>query len=581
MRMKKAKSIHSFRFKLFGAFLIISFVVLGSLGVMIYQYISRIMYQQIIADEKNTMKQMATHVTYIQDTVEKTVKAIAISNEIQNTVRNRKDYTMFEWLSHKRDMRKILSTYYNIHPFYESVMVVDLDGNIFSSNNTEEEIEEQEWYQNWKKEGREKGYSEIHNYYIEQGQAFDKVISYLISFRNLENVQQKMGTIIINLNVNRLLDGVATGNSVGSSYCLYSGTGEVICGDSISQNYEQLLNTNKEEIIAEDGSVILVNRNITNDWLLTSVIPANYIETQLKPIRTLAFLVFLVVTVLYYIILYIVIRHFTKPIFILKDAAENVADGKLDTYVSVDSGDEFTVLGNAFNKMVANIKELLQKSVEYEKKNNEIEINRLILQINPHFIYNTLNCIVYLARLKQYKNIIAFTNAFVSLLQDTLRIDVNDIFTNIEQEIKNIKNYITIQEIRYPNMIHVVYDIPEDVLQYAIPNVLIQPFVENAIYHGLAVKPEGGMLTIRICKIASDLEIRVIDDGIGMERNIVDRILIENDEKNGFMRSIGISNVKERILHIYGEPYGISIESQPENGTEVIITIPCREYTKK
>ena len=280
------------------------------------------------------------------------------------------------------------------------------------------------------------------------------------------------------------------------------------------------------------------------------------------------------------VLIYYFINRITRPVGQLHAAAEKVRTGDFDVEVDIHTNDELEILGDSFNSMVQDLQNLLEESVEHEKNIREMEINRLMLQINPHFIYNTLNSIVYMAQMKGDNDIVKFANAFISLLQDTLRVEKDSIYISMRQEVKNIRNYLTIQEYRYPDRFQTDYQIDEDVLDCEVPNVLIQPIVENAIFHGLAGKIKPGRLCIEARREEECLVIRVVDDGIGMSRDKVEELLTSDEEIKGKMRTIGVANVSRRIAEIYGDGYGLQIVSEEGVGTRVTVTIPYRRYQR-
>ena len=284
-------------------------------------------------------------------------------------------------------------------------------------------------------------------------------------------------------------------------------------------------------------------------------------------------MIFLAASSLLFLFLYGYIHTITKPIEILHEAALEVGKGDLDVEVNITTSDELAVLGRTFNQMISDIKRRMEESIAYEKATKDLEIDRLMRQINPHFIYNTLNSIVYLAQIQGNKDIVKFSNAFISLLQDTLRVGADDIFTSMKQEIQNVKNYLILQLYRYPDRFTVEYEIEEEVLDCRVPNVLIQPIVENAIFHGVAAKPQQGKMKLTIKRKGEHIEILVEDDGLGMEPETVKRLL-EGESDTGQTHSIGVSNVKKRIEHIYGNGYGIQIFSKLGEGTKVMLEIP-------
>lgn len=323
-----------------------------------------------------------------------------------------------------------------------------------------------------------------------------------------------------------------------------------------------------------DKNIILKNQNLKDGWTIAVEINNNYLLSLQNPLLQFLLLMMLLLVIFVLLTLNIVILHFTKPIKELEKASQMVGTGNFNTHLDIHTGDEFELLGHAFNNMVINIQDLLKKSVAYEKENKEMQIQQLMLQINPHFIYNSLNSIVYMAYQHRDEDIVTYTNSFIALLQDTLKIDINNLFTTLKQELLLIENYITLQKIRYPNKFEVIYHIDEETINSSIPQVLLQPLVENAIYHGLVLKPKGcGKLWISIKKIDTQLKICIKDNGVGTKN--VNELLTNTSTDKNTMRKIGIANVRNRIRHIYGEQNGkLTIRSAPGEGFEVTIFIP-------
>ena len=173
-----------------------------------------------------------------------------------------------------------------------------------------------------------------------------------------------------------------------------------------------------------------------------------------------------------------------------------IGEGNLDTRVEINTTDEIQELGDTINTMAENLQRYIKKSIEYEKDMVNMEIDRLMLQINPHFIYNTLSTISYMAEEEGNDRIARFSNAFIALLQDTLRADTDNYFTTLQQEIKNVDNYVTLQKFKYEDKVEVFYEIPQELLECRVPNILLQPIVENALFHGIVPKTGPGMIII-------------------------------------------------------------------------------------
>ena len=568
---------HRFIFKLTSALLLIIVLSISIFGFTIIKYSVSVLQTKVIQEEEQSLNQITSHLSYIQDTVKMTAQSIAITNDVQKNLRGSQTMTVFQGLVRHQMMRTLLNSFNMMQPYFEDILIVSNQGDVYSSNNTEnaQDILYADWLKKWQSDNYTSGYSGIHNYYKEQGQESVQVITYILPFRDLENMDSFLGNILININIDKMLDNNETRSE--KNYTLYNSDNEIIFGKKNSADITDI-RIHPQLFSSDNGNILLSDDDLQNNWVLATEISTKDLHKIIFPVTSLLLLLIVLLAIVIVVTMISIFYHFTRPITILKNASDEISKGNLDFHLDIVSNDEFTVLGNTFNNMILSIKDLIQSSVDYEKENKENEIARLMLQINPHFIYNTLNSIVYMAKMHRDEEIIHYTNAFISLLQDTLYVDTNNIFIPLGQEVKNINNYIELQKVRYPGKLHVKYELQEDVLEYAVPNVFIQPIVENAIYHGIAGKPDGGTLLISAFEKENILHICVKDDGVGMDENKVNELLKKDERINGSMRSIGIANVRNRIKHIYGDAYDLKIISSPSNGTSVIICIPGEKY---
>ena len=280
------------------------------------------------------------------------------------------------------------------------------------------------------------------------------------------------------------------------------------------------------------------------------------------------------------IILYQDVDRITRPLHKLSAASKCIGEGNFDTRVEINTTDEIQELGDTINTMAENLQRYIKKSIAYEKDMVNMEIDRLMLQINPHFIYNTLSTISYMAEEEGNDRIARFSNAFIALLQDTLRADTDNYFTTLQQEIKNVDNYVTLQKFKYEDKVEVFYEIPQELLECRVPNILLQPIVENALFHGIVPKTGPGMIIILAYHDKGRLCICVQDNGVGMGEENLQAVLQDKKLTTGTQRKIGVGNVRNRIQYIYGEEYGLEIKSILDVGTSVILRLPC-EYEEK
>lgn len=196
------------------------------------------------------------------------------------------------------------------------------------------------------------------------------------------------------------------------------------------------------------------------------------------------------------------------------------------------------------------------------------------MQINPHFMYNTLACIKFLIWQGNTEKSTQTIDAFISLLRNT--ISNEDEMVTVKQEIGNLKNYALIQQARYGDKVNLAYSIAEGCKTLEIPKMLLQPFVENAFFHAFSSRDEG-RINVFVRRSGDKLICEIIDNGVGMSREQLDKLWSKDVQKGHPFTGIGVRNVNNRINLLYGAGYGVYISSNPGEGTIVKITIPARQ----
>lgn len=248
--------------------------------------------------------------------------------------------------------------------------------------------------------------------------------------------------------------------------------------------------------------------------------------------------------------------------------------------LSFRSNDELSVLKNGFETMLGDIERQMSEKVEQERWKRKMTAELLFAQINPHFIYNTLNTVVYLARKKNYAAIEEMVESFIGILHDAVNIGDAGLYITVEQEMNIINHFVTIQKYRYADRFEVVWSVEEQAKGDYIPKSLIQPLVENAIFHGFAEKESVGRIEIIIRKRSGRLLISVRDDGCGMSQEkaqaITNGTLPPARLRSGAMKQIGLWNIRERIEYLYGQEGRLVIRSSEQGGTRVSVLLPSR-----
>ena len=262
----------------------------------------------------------------------------------------------------------------------------------------------------------------------------------------------------------------------------------------------------------------------------------------------------------------------TRPIKELKDSMKEVEKGNFEnTAVVIRSDSEIDSLGNSFNLMTAKIRQLMKQNIYEQEEKRKSEMKALRSQINPHFLYNTLDSIIWMAEGGKNKEVVRMTSALARLLRQSISNDNERI--PLEKEVDYAGSYLTIQKMRYKDKLEYSIDVSPDINNVMIIKFALQPIVENAIYHGLKYKDTKGNLSIRGYARGRKAYITIADDGVGMEEEALEHIFDET-RKEHKSNGVGVPNVQKRLKLYYGPEYGISYISRKEVGTVATVTVP-------
>ncbi len=273
------------------------------------------------------------------------------------------------------------------------------------------------------------------------------------------------------------------------------------------------------------------------------------------------------------IIVFFASRKVTNSLSNLVKQIENTPKNDFDHYISVKGTYETRQIGQAFNSMLDELHEYVDELVLIQNQKRNAELAALQQQINPHFLYNTLTSIKFMVQQGGKEEATDTINAFISLLQNTIG-NISETIT-VRQEINNLKSYVLINQKRYGERIRVNYFIDPNCFNSQIPKLILQPFIENAFFHGFN-KKSGGTINVLIWEEEATLVCEVLDNGDGMEVSVNNK-LPDTKRKQEMFSGIGVRNVHERIQLIYGEAYGVSISSEIGKGTKVRISLPVQK----
>lgn len=325
-------------------------------------------------------------------------------------------------------------------------------------------------------------------------------------------------------------------------------------------------------------SIVLMDRIISqdalNDWKLVTVISTEAMNDYISSLVRYGASICLISVIITVIFILLFSRTLSKKVKLLAKNMSRIRDGKFDVFVDTSGRDEISELSASFKSMVERINNLINEVYILDIKKKEAEINALQSQINPHFLFNTMESIRMNLWNKQDYETSEIIQKFAKLLRKSIEWG-NDKIT-LEREMELVEIYLKIQQYRYKDKFHYEIRIDESLNEYLLPKFTVQPIVENAIGHGIEMKKGKGMLCIFSEIAGDDVRIVVQDDGVGMDEERLE--LLKKDIYGGNSETvgtrIGIRNVHQRLQLFYGEKYGVSISSKKGGGTRVEIAIP-------
>jgi two-component system, sensor histidine kinase YesM len=341
--------------------------------------------------------------------------------------------------------------------------------------------------------------------------------------------------------------------------------GKTVKYDWLPKAFENESGTDFLEI---DGKKMLVcyDKLKTNDWMSVMVIPYDKMLNKiLTSIRAYTLYLAALLIVIAILISYFISSMITKPINKITTAIKKTGEGNFDLALQEEEG-EFNELIKRYNRMNEKIQKLIKENYEIKIKENEAEINALNLQLDPHFMYNTLNIVNLMAIANDQEPISEIVTSLSSMLEYSTK-NKKDL-VSFREDMQYLRGYVYIMTKRFGEKVSVEYDIEEVLYNYKVPKFLMQPFVENSLLHGFNSLQAAGKIKIA-CWIEGETRYYLVEDnGCGMSEECLKRIISSTES------SIGINNIDRRIKIRYGEGYGVKIESAPDKGTRIIINLP-------
>ena len=394
---------------------------------------------------------------------------------------------------------------------------------------------------------------------------------------------EREGLFFVDLNYSAISD-LCSNNSIeekgyifvldAEGNIVYHPKQQLMYGGLKTENIDAIMECREDSLIIDEGGdskLYTMSKSKRTGW---TVVGAVYTSELLKNNEQAQMWYLLVASILLLAVIgisSIISREITKPIRSLRDSMRKVQNGQFGTHVEVITENEIGSLGRSFNLMTSEIQALMEQNVYEQKQKRKSELKALQAQINPHFLYNTLDSIIWMSEAGENDEVVEMTSALARLLRQSISNDKEEV--ELEKEIEYVKNYLTIQKMRYKDKLEFFIYVDPRVAHVPIIKLVLQPLVENAIYHGIKYKETKGNLKIYARPVDGRVEIVVADDGIGMDEDVMEHIFDEH-RKEQKRNGVGVPNVQKRLKLQYGSEYGIRYESVKGAGTKAVITIP-------
>ena len=410
------------------------------------------------------------------------------------------------------------------------------------------------------------------------------VITLSHGIRDRSGSGEKEGVFFIDLNysaISELCDQSTVGTK-GYAFILdakgnivYHPQQQQLYNELQTENISLIMDTDEDTVLTgtgNDGKLYSISRSEKTGWTVVDCTNVKELLSKSRQAQSVYVLTAIILVIVALLFSRFMARSITLPIQKLRDSMKKVQEGDFSVSdVVVDSKNEIGSLTKSFDVMTHRIHELMEQNVHEQEEKRKSELKALQSQINPHFLYNTLDSIIWMAEGKKNEEVVLMTASLARLLRQS--ISNEDELVTVGQEIEYVRSYLTIQKMRYKDKLEFEIKADPSITQVPIIRLVLQPIVENAIYHGLKYKDSKGLLTVHGYMKGENAVIDITDDGVGMDEETLKHIY-DKHKVNYRSNGVGVYNVQQRLVLYYGKDYGIIYHSEKGKGTTASVVIP-------
>lgn len=581
--MGKFKSIQSAVFAAISlvalsAVLIVTLVSLNYTKSSIYE--NSVMYTRTIIEQMN--QNIDSYIEYM-DNISSVicgsgdVQKFLFTEEDNSEYRSRLEEQFSIILKGREDIR-------NIGILCENGNALINDG--FKFVNQDLDVSEQEWYQNAMNSYGQSAVTSSHVQHVVKGER-PWVITLSRGIRNFTGSGATEGVFFIDLNYSAISE-LCDQNSFGEKGYVFilDEEGNIVYHPQQQQLYNELQTENIEMIMTADFDTVVtgsgsndklytISRSEKTGWTVVGCMNSGELLKKSRQAQMLYILTAIALVAVALLISNLVSRTITYPIQRLRNSMAKVQEGDFSSAdIEVSTENEVGSLTKSFNVMTHRIEELMEQNVHEQEEKRKSEMKALQSQINPHFLYNTLDSIIWMAEGKKNEEVVLMTASLARLLRQTISNEEEHV--PIGREVEYVRSYLTIQKMRYKDKLEYQIDVLPSITGVPIIKLVLQPIIENAIYHGLKYKESKGLLVVKGYERGENVVLEVIDNGVGMDAETLEHIF-EQHKVNYHSNGVGVYNVQKRLKLYYGNDYGITYRSEKGVGTTATITIPRKQ----
>lgn len=573
------------QFVIAASFTLVAILGMGFIGVFLYQGYGSAAEDMVLSNSKQVIDQVEINLnTYLRNMMR--ISDAVYYNVIKNTDLDEESMSQEMNLLYEvyRDNLVGLACFTDTGELISSVPMGNLKENV--------DVTKQSWFVDAQDKMENLHFSDLHvqNIFENSTNRYYWVISLSRGVELTNSGKMSEGILLVDMDFSGIRQLFAKVNSQNMGYVylmdsdgkiIYHPRQNLIFSNMIQENNEMAKTyedgAHRETFEGEDRMVAVKTVGYTG-WKIVSVMPMEKFLGDFSRTRTMAVMIIIVAILVMIFANQFVAVRVAKPLRNLEDSLTGIGMDR-EPQIYIGGPPEIQHLGETIRSMVEQLRQLTDDIVREQEEKRKSELDALQSQINPHFLYNTLDSIMWMIEAEKYDDAISMVQALSRLFRISLSKGKNII--TVGEELQHAKNYLDIQKYRYKNKFTSYFEIEEGIEKYKTIKLIIQPLIENAIYYGMEYMDGDGEIYVRAYTKEEELFIEVEDNGLGMQKAQVESLLTDGTRIRSKGSGIGIRNVHQRIQLYFGTEYGLEILSEPDEGTMVRIHLPKTENVEE